>query len=483
MSVFTIADLFPAMPELALALMALVLLIVGVFKGNDFISSQIRISVIALVLAFVLLAVSSKASLNETFSGMFYNDYFTIICKMLLLLGAGISLFLSMGFYRDQRSDAVFEYPVIVLFSLVGMMVMISANGLLSLYMGLEMQSLCLYVLASLHRREGRSSEAGLKYFVLGSIASGILLYGCSLIYGFSGTVRFQELASLYAQSPEMPLGVLVGFILVLIGFCFKISAVPFHMWTPDVYEGSPTPVTAFFAVAPKVAAIALLIRFVMQPFGDVLEQWQQILILVSAASMFVGALGALKQTNIKRLMAYSSIGHVGYILVGIAAGSPAGIRGVLLYLFIYIIMTLGVFACILLMRHRDELTEEISSLSGLSKSRPGIAFILAVLMFSMAGIPPFAGFFGKFFVFYAAVEAGLIGLAVVGMLTSVIAAFYYIRIIKIMYFDDVGLVLDDRGQPEFRVVALLSAVFNICFFISYTPFLILAENAAYTLF
>jgi NADH-quinone oxidoreductase subunit N len=379
-----------------------------------------------------------------------------------------------------------FEFPVLMLFATLGMMMMISANNLMSLYLGLELQSLSLYVLAAFRRDDLRSSEAGLKYFVLGALSSGMLLYGCSLIYGFAGTTSFGALAGLFADAAgggeAVPTGVVVGLVFLSAGLAFKVSAVPFHMWTPDVYEGAPTAVTAFFATAPKVAAMALFVRVLMGPFGGLVEQWQQIVIFISLASMILGALAAISQTNIKRLMAYSSIGHVGYALVGLAAGTEEGVRGVAVYLAIYIFMNVGTFACILCMRQKDRMVEGIEDLKGLSKTDPMMALALAVFMFSMAGIPPLAGFFGKLFVFSAAIDAGLYGLAIIGILTSVVGAFYYMRIVKFMYFDDPEEAFDRPIGREMSLILLGSGLVITFFIVFPGPILDGASAAAASL-
>jgi NADH-quinone oxidoreductase subunit N len=343
------------------------------------------------------------------------------------------------------------------------------------------MQSLALYVCAAFQRDNLRSSEAGLKYFVLGAVASGMLLYGCSMVYGFSGTTSFGELEALLRGMPsgEISIGLVVGLVFVAAGLAFKVSAVPFHMWTPDVYEGAPSPVTAFFSVAPKIAAIALLLRVMMGPFAALFDQWQQIVFLLAVASMILGAFGAIGQRNIKRLMAYSSIGHVGYALVGLAAGTEAGINGVVIYMAIYLAMGAGTWGCILAMRRQEHMVEQIDELAGLSRNNPPMALALGIFMFSMAGIPPLAGFFGKFYVFMAAVDAGLYTLAVVGVLTSVIGAFYYLRVVKIMYFDDPVERFDKPAGSEITYVVLLTAIFTALFFLYTGPLLSGAESAA----
>jgi len=352
----------------------------------------------------------------------------------------------------------------------------------MTLYLGLEMQSLAVYVLAAFARDDLRSSEAGLKYFVLGALASGLLLYGISLVYGFAGTMAFDRLAEVLADPARVSAGLVVGVVFLVAGLAFKVSAVPFHMWTPDVYEGAPTPVTAFMGTAPKVAAMALLVRAMASPFGHLLGQWQQLIVLISVASMLLGSLAAIGQHNIKRLMAYSSIGHVGYMLIGLAAGNAVGIRGVLVYLVTYVFMNAGTFACILAMRRRGRMLERISDLSGLARTDPGQALWLAIFMFSMAGIPPFSGFWGKYFIFTAAVQTGLWALAVIGVLTSVVGAFYYIRIVKVMYFDSPEEAFDPR-PASLSFVAVGSGLFTALFFLFPAPIVGAAEAAAKVLF
>jgi len=391
-----------------------------------------------------------------------------VFMKMLILLGSFLAIVMSHG-YIHREGMARFEYPVLIIFATLGMLMMVSANDLISLYIGLELQSLSLYVIAAFQRDTLRSSESGLKYFVLGALSSGLLLYGMSMIYGFSGHTQFDALASLFTNGAPVSEGLVVGIVFLIAGLAFKVSAVPFHMWTPDVYEGAPTPVTAFFAVAPKVAAMALLLRVMLGPFGDLIGEWQQVLYLVSIASMTLGALAAIAQTNIKRLMAYSSIGHIGYALMGLVAGTEEGVQGVLIYLAIYLVMNVGTFSCILSMKIQGRMVEGIEDLAGLGKSRPMMALALMVFMFSMAGIPPLAGFFGKFFVFAAALEAELYTLAIFGAVTSVIGAVYYLRIIKIMYFDEAAESLDALDNWRLRWVMGITGVITATMFI-YMP-------------
>jgi NADH-quinone oxidoreductase subunit N len=414
--------------------------------------------------------------------------------KALVLIGAAVTLVMSLGFIRREGMER-FEFPILILFATLGMLMMVSANDLMSLYIGLEVQSLALYVIAAFQRDSLRATEAGLKYFVLGALASGLLLYGCSLVYGFSGTTRFDVLAQFLSGSgagltaggdvvaPVPPTGLIVGLVFIVAGLAFKVSAVPFHMWTPDVYEGAPTPITAFFSVAPKIAAIALFLRVMLHPFGDFVVQWQQIIIFISVASMLLGAFGALAQTNIKRLMAYSSIGHVGYALIGIATGTESGARGVIIYMAIYLVMNLGTFGCILAMRRKDRMVENISDLAGLSKTQPVLALALGIFMFAMAGIPPLSGFFGKLYIFLAAIESEFYVLAVIGVLASAVAAVYYLRIVKIMYFDEAAEPFDRPIGRELSLVIAAAGAVTLFFFIHPSPLLSGAQAAAASLF
>ncbi len=471
-------DLMTALPELTLACLAMALLMLGVFRGKDSAAAILGLSVASLVIVFFLVSLGGNTTVNA-FGGLFILDRYGAFMKGLVLLGAIVTLVMSRRYCEEERMQR-FEYPVLTLFATLGMLMMVSANDLISLYVGLELQSLSLYVIAAIRRSNLRSSEAGLKYFVLGALSSGMLLYGCSMIYGFAGTTSFPALAEVLATTSHgevPPFGLIIGLVFLIAGLAFKISAVPFHMWTPDVYEGAPTPVTAFFATAPKVAAIALLMRVMMGPFGDLVEQWQQIVVAVSIASMIVGAFAAIAQTNIKRLMAYSSIGHIGFALIGLAAGTEEGIRGVIFYMAIYIVMNLGTFGCILCMRRTGVMLERIEDLKGLSKTNPMMALPLMIFMFSMAGIPPLAGFLGKFYVFMAAIEAGLYALAVIGVLTSVVGAFYYLRIVKFMYFDDAGEPFDSPIGSDMSLVLIASSA--IILFLFAVPGTILDAAAA----
>tara|TARA_Y100000814_G_scaffold290768_1_gene265956 strand:+ start:772 stop:1995 length:1224 start_codon:yes stop_codon:yes gene_type:complete len=401
--------------------------------------------------------------------------------KSIVLIGAAMTLIVGMGYVKREGMNR-FEFPILILFATTGMLLMISANDLIALYVGLEMQSLSLYIVATFKRESVRSTESGLKYFVLGALSSGLLLYGASLVYGFSGATNFEAIGNSVSDimlSGDLSIGLLIGLVFIAAALAFKVSAVPFHMWTPDVYEGAPTPVTAFFSAAPKIAAMAVLIRIFMDPFYDAFEQWQQIIIFISIASMVLGAFAAILQKNIKRLLAYSSIGHVGYALVGLAAGSEDGIRGVLVYLAIYMVMTIGAFGCVLAMRRRGQMIENIDDLAGLSKSNPAMAIVFSIFMFSMAGIPPLAGFFGKLYVFMAAVNADLIGLAIIGVLTSVVGAYYYIRIVKVIYFDKAKDSFDKPIGIEITAILGITGIITALFFAYPSPILEGASAAA----
>ncbi len=481
-------NIVPALPEIFLAGVIMLLLMFGVFqkgglKDNDPATFRIisMLSVVTLLLAVFLLIPVAGARL-VTFADMFVTDNFAVFTKALVLVAAALGIIMSRDF-MEKHHVARFEYPILIVFATLGMMLMISANDLISLYVGLELQSLSLYVLAAIQRDDSRATEAGLKYFVLGAVASGLLLYGASLVYGFTGTTNFDVLAALFVNGGDVSTGLVVGIVFILAGLAFKVSAVPFHMWTPDVYEGAPTPVTAFFAVAPKIAALALFVRVMVGPFGDLTAQWQQVVVLISVLSMVLGSLAAINQRNIKRLMAYSSIGHVGYALVGLAAGTEEGTRGVLIYLAIYLVMNVGTFACILCMQRGGRMVEAIDDLAGLGKTHPMLAATLVVFMFSLAGIPPLAGFFGKLYVFLAAIEAGLFALAIIGVVTSVIGAFYYLRIVKVMYFDDPLDSLDGPIGRDLSLVIGATSVIVLLFFVYPTPVLTGAASAAASLF
>ena len=480
MPIYTAPDLHPALPELFTVGAAMALLMIGVFRGEGSTRLVSWLAVAVLVVA-AFLTQSLGPERQVGFYGLFVSDGFAIFMKLLVLFGAAASIIMAMGF-NEREGMARFEFPVLVLLATSGMLAMISANDLMSLYIGLELQSLSLYVLASFKRDEVRSTEAGLKYFVLGALSSGMLLYGCTMVYGFAGTTSFERLAELFGSGSSST-GLIIGIVFVSAGLAFKVSAVPFHMWTPDVYEGAPTPVTAFFAVAPKVAAIALFVRFLTEPFAGLALQWQQIIWFISVASMLLSAFAAINQRNIKRLMAYSAIGHAGYALIGLAAGTAIGIRGVLIYMAIYIFMTLGTFAVILCMRRNGKMVEEIADLAGLAKTQPMLAAALLIFMFSLAGVPPMAGFFSKLYVFLAAIDAGLYYLAIIGVLSSVVGAYYYVRIVKLMYFDEAAAPFDTPIGRELQAVLVVTAVFVLFFFVVPGPLLTGAEAAASALF
>ncbi len=428
---------WPLFPELLLALGAMALLMIGAFRPEREATAEAIGWLSILVLAMAAwLVLQQPAGVHRLFDGAFVVDGFARFMKVLTLVASAAALILSFDDMRRTHT-LKFEYPVLVLLATAGMLMMISANDLIALYLGLELQSLALYVMAAIRRDDLRSSEAGLKYFVLGALSSGMLLYGASLVYGFTGATGFAAIASAAGQpGAGQDLGLIVGLVFLLVGLAFKISAVPFHMWTPDVYEGAPTPVAAFFSAAPKVAAMALLMRVTLAGFAGTKPQWQQVITALAIASMLLGAFAAIGQSNIKRLLAYSAIGNIGYALIGLAAGSPEGARGVVIYLVIYVAMTLGAFACVLAMRRGQTATEDIDELSGLAQNNLALATLLAILLFSLAGIPPLAGFFAKFYVFLAAVREGLWPLAIIGVLASVVSAYYYVRIVKIMFFD-----------------------------------------------
>jgi NADH-quinone oxidoreductase subunit N len=469
----------PLVPEIFLAIAAILLLMYGVFGGDRPSETVGWLAILTLVATGALIAGQTFAT-AQLFDGALVIDPFARFMKILILIGSGFAILLSFDYLRDAKI-LKFEYPVLILLCTLGMMLMASSNNLISLYLSLELQSLAIYVLAAFRRDHVLSSEAGLKYFVLGALSSGILLYGCSLVYGFTGTTSFAGIVAAL-QGAERSVGLVFGLVFVLTGIAFKLSAVPFHMWTPDVYQGAPTPVTAFMSAAPKVAAFAMLIRTVLDAFPGVAADWQQIIIALSVASMTLGSFAAIGQRNIKRLMAYSSIGHVGYALVGLAPGTPEGVQGVMIYAAIYVAMTLGAFACILAMKRDGELVENIADLSGLSRHQPLLAFMFAMILFSMAGIPPVAGFFAKWYVFAAAIKADLYWLAVVGVVTSVIGAFYYLAVIAKMYFEEPAPAFEPM-PAKLAFVLGVTGLFTLLYFVAPSPLVTAAESAARSLF
>ena len=448
-------------PEIFLSLSIMFLLVLGVFRNN---SSQLIFNISVLVFL-----ITTIITLNETFAvnsvtlfnGAIIIDYMASLMKIITLIGAFFVLIISSGYLKTFKIFKI-EYPILILSSVLGMMIMISSNDLMVFYMGLELQSLALYVLATFNRDQLKSSEAGLKYFVLSALSSGLLLYGCSLIYGFSGSTNFYVISNQLSSSDYV---LTFGIVFILVGLAFKISAVPFHMWAPDVYEGSPTSVTLFFTMVPKIAALTVFIRFLYVPFVNLIDQWQMIIIFLSIASMLFGAIAAIGQTNIKRLIAYSSIGHIGYALAGLATGSNEGIQSSIVYITIYIIMNLALFSCLLMLKRNNQYYEDIDDLSGLSKNHPLLSLSMLVILFSLAGIPPLAGFFAKFYIFTAVIEQSMYFLAIVGLLSTVIAAFYYLRIIKIIYFDQEKEKYDiDHGFP-LKFSLTFSTIFILLYF------------------
>jgi NADH-quinone oxidoreductase subunit N len=468
----------PLLPEIILAAGALVLILLGAIRGERSGEGMNVIALALLAVAFIAVLMLPSERV-ETMSGSFVIDGFAKFMKALTLVASAGGVILSMDYMRREGISR-FEYPILIVLSTIGMLMVISANDLIALYLGLELLSLSSYVIAAFDRDNVRSTEAGLKYFVLGSLASGMLLYGSSLVYGFTGSVSFPVIASVLQGNVST--GAIFGLVFVAAGIAFKISAVPFHMWTPDVYEGSPTPVTAFFAAAPKMAGIAMATRVFIDAFPGITGQWQQIIVFISIASMALGSFAAIGQRNIKRLMAYSSIGNVGYALIGLAAGTPEGVQGVIVYMAIYLAMTLGTFAVILGMRRGNVMFETIDDLSGLARTHPAMAFCLAMMMFSLAGIPPLAGFFAKFYVFAAAIQANLVTLAVIGVVTSVIGAYYYLRIVKVMYFD-APVERFERMSPGVSFVLVVSSAVVLLFWLVPAPIVNAAGAAARSLF
>ena len=469
-----------ALPEITLAVGALVLILIGAVVGDrsTALINNLAIALIALAGVLVALAPVDNA---PAFGGGFTADAFAKFMKILAYIAAIAALLLSFDYMR-RENFARFEYAILVVLSTLGMSLMISASDLITLYLGLELQSLALYVIAAIHRDDVRSTEAGLKYFVLGALSSGMLLYGASLVYGTTGAVGFADIALAIEAGKSPSLGLVFGLVFLLAGFAFKISAVPFHMWTPDVYEGAPTPITAFFASATKVAGVAMFVRVVSEAFPSITSEWRQVVVFAAIASMALGSFAAIGQRNLKRLMAYSSIGHMGYVLVGLSAGTPEGVRGVAIYTAIYVAMTLGAFACILSMRIGDKYVESIDDLAGLSRTKPAMAFVLAMILFSLAGIPPLAGFFAKFYVFFAAVNAGLYPLAVIGFVLSVIGAFYYLRIVKIIYFDEPTVEFAPMTGAA-KAVLTVAGGFTLLYFVYPAPLTGAAARAAQALF
>jgi NADH-quinone oxidoreductase subunit N len=450
------ADFTTVLPEIVLALYAMAALMVGVYTTKDRLAPTLTWTTAGLFLILAVYIATAATGERTAFEGMFIDDPFARFAKVVILISAAIVLVMSQD-YMLRRDLLRFEYPILIALAVVGMMVMVSAGDLIALYMGLELQSLALYVVASLRRDNAKSSEAGLKYFILGSLSSGMLLYGASLTYGYAGTTLFSGILSTLSDEP--PLGLLFGLVFMISALAFKVSAAPFHMWTPDVYEGSPTPVTAFFATAPKIAAMALLARLMFDAFGAIPGDWGQVIAVLAVASMFLGAIAAIGQRDIKRLMAYSSIAHMGFALIGLAAGTAIGVQAMLVYMSIYVAMNVGTFAFILSMEKDGRAVTSIDSLNMLSKSAPLQAMAMLVLLFSLAGVPPMVGFFGKLYVLNAAVDAGMTWLAVAGVISSVIGAFYYLRIVFFMYFGRESEGLDGKmGAVQMTVLVAAAA-------------------------
>ncbi len=466
------------LPEVILAVGVLALILIGAWRGDRGFALVDELAVGLLGLAILAIVLSTKSD-SSVFDGAFRDDAFSRFMKVLALGGALVSILISVDWLQRAGLEK-FEYPVLIILSTLGMMLLISADNLIALYLGLELMSLALYVMAAFARDDGRSSEAGLKYFVLGALSSGMMLYGASLLYGFAGTISFVGIAAVVQSGA--PIGVIFGLVFLLAGLAFKMSAAPFHMWTPDVYEGAPTPVTAFFASAAKAAAVAITVRVVITAFPGVTAQWRQIVVFLAIASTLLGSFAAIGQNNIKRLMAYSSIGHMGFALIGLAAGNEAGVKGVAIYLAVYVVMTLGAFAAILTMKINGKNVENIADLSGLSRTNGVTAFFLAMLMFSLAGIPPLAGFFAKYYVLLAAVDAGLYPLAVIGVLASAVAAFYYLRVVKVMYFDEPAPGFDP-APFALRAVLAVSTLSLLFFWVYPSPVMNAATAAAKSLF
>ena len=447
-------------PEVFLSLSIFSLLMIGVFVKNSF--NLIYKLSIFLIFLLILIVLNTDDETIKIFNESFVSDNFSLFAKLLILISSFFILLISKKYIVDIKNNK-FEYPIIVLLSILGMFFMVSSNDLILFYLGLELQSLSLYILASIDRDNLKSSEAGIKFFVLSALSSGLLLYGCSLLYGFTGSTNFEVIAS---NTVDSTIGIIFAMVFILVGLAFKVSAVPFHMWTPDVYEGSPTSVTSFFSVVPKVAGIVIFIRFMYLPFQEILDQWKYILVFISIASMILGAVAAIGQNNIKRLIAYSSIGHIGYAIAGMTPGTENGFKSTLIYISIYAVMNIGVFACIFLMKRNGKYIEDIQELSGASKNHPLMSLSLLIILSSLAGIPPMAGFFAKFYVFMAVVESGMFTLAVIGLVTTVVSAFYYIRIIKIMYFDDPKKPFEELKDFGIYGSLIVSCIFLVSFFL-----------------
>ena len=460
-------------PEIALATLTSICLLYGLFSKKNSYARTSNLALISLVLIIFLIffnPTTNFAYYNELFANSSFIQFF----KILVIVGSSATIIISKKYFIELKL-ARFEIPVLLMFSTLGMLIMICSNNLMVMYLAIELQSLSLYVLAAIKRDSLHSAESGVKFFVLGALSSGILLYGFTLIYGFTGSTSFENIYLTIGKLDNLNLGLIFGLVFVLVGLAFKVSAVPFHMWTPDVYEGAPTSITAFFAIVPKIAAVAIIFRFCLEPFGNFYNEWSQIIIFLSIASMFLGAIAAIAQNNLKRLLAYSSIGHVGYVLIALAAANDEGIKAVVIYMFIYMIMNIAIFAILLSLKSSKGFVEKIDELSGLSKSNPLIGLSLAIIMMSMAGIPPFIGFFGKFYVFIAALNKGLVILSILGVLASVISAYYYLRIIKVMYFDEINSNFNYNFSISYQSKFILVFLILIMTFFVFYPSLLIS--------
>ena len=465
------------LPEISLTILTCCCLILGLYSKKDSYLKTINASIFSLTITILLIVVNIDIKFAH-YDELFLNNSLIQFFKIIIVIGSLTSIIISKNYFIELKI-AKFEVPILLMFSTIGMLIMISSNNLMLMYLAIELQSLSLYVLAAIKRNSLVSAESGVKYFILGALSSGILLYGCSLIYGFTGTTSFEKIFLSLNQLDDLNLGIIFGLVFILVGLAFKVSAVPFHMWTPDVYEGSPTSITAFFAIVPKIAAVVLIFRFCLEPFGNFYKEWSQIIIFLSIGSMFVGAIAAIAQNSLKRLLAYSSIGHVGYVLIALAAGNQESIKAVAIYMFAYMLMNVSIFAIILSLKSSKGFVENIDELSGLSKSNPIIGLSIAAIMLSMAGIPPFIGFFSKFYIFIAALNKGLVVLSILGVLASVISAYYYLRIIKVMYFED----LNPNQNYNFTIslqskLVLTLMLFIMTFFVFYPSIIVnIASN------
>ena len=460
-------------PEIALATLTSICLLYGLFSKKNSYARTSNLALISLVLIIFLIffnPTTNFAYYNELFANSSFIQFF----KILVIVGSSATIIISKKYFIELKL-ARFEIPVLLMFSTLGMLIMICSNNLMVMYLAIELQSLSLYVLAAIKRDSLHSAESGVKFFVLGALSSGIMLYGFTLIYGFTGSTSFENIYLTIGKLDNLNLGLIFGLVFVLVGLAFKVSAVPFHMWTPDVYEGAPTSITAFFAIVPKIAAVAIIFRFCLEPFGNFYNEWSQIIIFLSIASMFLGAIAAIAQNNLKRLLAYSTIGHVGYVLIALAAANDEGIKAVVIYMFIYMIMNIAIFAILLSLKSSKGFVEKIDELSGLSKSNPLIGLSLAIIMMSMAGIPPFIGFFGKFYVFIAALNKGLVILSILGVLASVISAYYYLRIIKVMYFDEINSNFNYNFSISYQSKFILVFLILIMTFFVFYPSLLIS--------